>query len=276
MPSKIVIIGGSGLLGSHLKEFLSSEGYEIISLHHNKLPPVLPDNAIIINLAGAGIAKSFWTKSYKKKILDSRIKTSEKIVKALSPKTRLFISASGTGYYGDQGSEVVTESSPAGIGFLADVCQKWESANKTRLRHVIVRIAPVLTPKGGYLAPLKATFKICLGALLGSGEQWQSWIHHVDLSRAFLHIINTPYLSGPVILASPEPVRQKRFAEILAKVLHRWRFIRIPAFIIRLLPGRMGQELFLASCRAEPQKLTDSGFCFLYPSLKQALKSLCN
>ncbi len=276
MPSKIVIIGGSGLLGSHLKDFFSTEGYEIICFSHTDMPKALPDNAIVINLAGAGIANRFWTKSYRKKIIESRIKISKKIVNTLSPKTRLYISASGIGYYGDTGLKIVSESSPQGVGFLSEVCQKWEAANKTPLRHVIVRIAPVLTPEKGYLAPLKMLSSLGFAAILGSGKQWQCWIHHVDLSRAFLHIINTPYLSGPVILASPKPVRQKHFAEILCKILHRWLFLKIPSSILRLLPGRMGEELFLSSCRAEPQKLIDSGFFFLYPSLKKALQSLCN
>lgn len=276
MPSKIVIVGGSGLIGSLLKNYLSQEGYDVTTLSHNAIPALMPAYAVVINLAGAGIFRNFWTKRYKKEIIKSRIETTKRLVKALSPQTKLFISASGIGYYGDRGFEIVTETSKAGSSFLSEVSEKWEEASQglTSCRRVVARISPVLTPKSGFLGPLRIAFKLGLGAKIGSGEQWQSWIHYTDLARAFVHIIQTTSLKGPVIIASPEPVRQKRFAKQLAKILHRPLFLRIPSSLIRLLPGGMGQELFLHSVRPKPSKLIDSGFHFLYPHLGTALNDL--
>lgn len=276
MRSKIVIIGASGLLGHLLKDFLTKEGYEIISLHHDQIPPLLPEAEVVINLAGANIAGHFWTKAYKKEILESRVQLTEKITRALSPKTRIFIVASAIGYFGNRGSEILTESSSRGQGFLAEVVEKWEKASQkaSSCRRVITRIAPVLTPQGGFLRPLKLLFRWGLGARMGTGEQWQSWIHHTDLARAFLHIIQTSSLKETVILASPKPVRQKRFAKKLAKALHRPLWFKIPASLLRLLPGGMGEELFLTSQRCRPQKLIDSGFHFLYPQFSEAIRDL--
>lgn len=266
MPSRILVIGASGLIGQALVAHLKATPIKHTALDN------LPDADVVINLAGANIAAHLWTPSYKETIRQSRVETTRRLIKALPSSTKLFISASSIGYYGDQGDEILTERSAPGRGFLASVTKEWEEASASvSCRRVLLRIAPVLSPQGGLLAKMLPAFRLGLGARLGSGNQWLSWIALNDLVRIFDHVMQGS-IDGPLICASPAPIRQKDFAKTLAHHLHRPQWLMLPKTLLHLLPGGMGDELFLASTRCEPERLLKSGFSFLDASLEDALR----
>lgn len=271
MPCSVAVVGASGLLGTILCDTLREHEYKVTRVSHTNVTRI-PMTDVVINLAGCNIA-GLWTASYKEKIIQSRVETTKILVKNISPK--LYIGASAIGFYGDSGEALVTEDSPPGTNFLAKVVREWEEASESlSCRRVLARIAPVLTKKGGFLGKMVPLFRLGLGQTLGPGTQWQSWIHYLDLAKSFVHIIENRDIEGAVNITSPSPVPQKEFADQLAKALHRPRFLNVPAPLLRLLPGGMGEELFLASCRASPAVLLSSGFIFTFPDLESALKDL--
>lgn len=277
MPSSIrhmsiAIVAASGLLGRILSSYFENQGFKVFPVKHTAIDQIPPVD-IVINLAGVNIAGGLWTPSYKKKIWESRVETTKRLAQKISPE--LYIGASAIGFFGNSGETLVDESSPKGSGFLADLVNEWEKASQDlSCRKVFLRMAPILTKKGGFLGKMVPLYKWGLGALLGSGKAWQSWIHYLDFARAVHHIINVKTLSGPLILASPHPVRQKAFGKVLAHQLKRPFFFKIPSFAFHLLPGGMGKELFLSSCRAFPKALVDSGFVFRFPDIETALQDL--
>jgi uncharacterized protein (TIGR01777 family) len=271
MPCSVAVVGASGLLGTILCDFLREHEYKVIRVSHENVTRI-PRTDVVINLAGCSIT-GLWTQPYKEKILKSRVETTELLVKNISPQ--LYIGASAIGYYGDSGKVLVTEDSPPGTNFLASVVRAWEEASAPlSCRRVLARMAPVLTKKAGFLGKMAPLFRLGLGQTIGPGSQWQSWIHYLDLARSFVHIIENRDIEGPVNLSAPSPVTQKAFADTLAQVLHKPRFLNLPAPLVRLLPGGMGEELLLASCRASPKVLLSSGFTFMFPDLEPALKDL--
>lgn len=265
----VVIAGASGTIGSHLVPYLESIGLQVTK-YNRAHPQSLEGVDVVINLAGSPVVE--WKKA---KILKSRIETTKQLVEAMKVcknPPKLFISSSATGFYGNSGDQVVDERSPKGTGFLADVCAAWEdeAMRYKEGRVVLLRISMVLTKNAGALAKMLLPFKLCMGAVLGSGNQWMSWIVLEDLLRAIHFIIEHQHISGPVVAASPYPVTNREWSMALAKSLHRPLFFRAPAWLLRLLLGDFADELLLSSTRAHPTKLLDSGFHFHFAKVEDA------
>jgi hypothetical protein len=223
-----------------------------------------------------------WTEEKKKAIRESRIQGTRNLAAALAQseaRPRVLVCASAVGFYGNRGDEVLREESPAGQGFLPEVCREWEDASRIAaeagIRTVSIRIGLVLTAKGGALGNMLKPFKLGLGGRIGSGQQWWSWIHVDDIVGGIHHAIRTESLSGPVNLVAPNPVRNAEFTKVLASVLGRPAFFPVPEFALRLAFGSMtAEELFLVSQRVEPGKLRSSGYEFRFRELRAALENL--
>ncbi len=238
----------------------------------------VPESDWIINLAGASIF-SRWSDSYKKELVDSRIRTTKNLVIALSEGDRhqLFCSTSAVGYYGPRGDEVLTEDSPQDSYFLAKLAEDWEAealkAQALGVRVVITRFGIVLGKGGGALNQMAPMFRKFMGGILGSGEQWFSWIHQGDQARAFSFIQTHPEIQGPVNLTSPQPVRNRELTRMLGKVLNRPTLLPAPEFMMRLVLGEFADAL-LTGQRVVPKRLLDAGFKFKFPTIEEALKDL--
>ena len=233
----------------------------------------------VIHLAGESIIGR-WTAVKKEKIRESRIAGTSNLAQALANanvKPRVFISSSAIGYYGNRGDEILKEESPAGTGFLPEVCREWEvateAAAKAGIRTVQIRTGIVLSRAGGALAKMLTPFKLGLGGIVGSGLQWMSWIDVRDMVGAIQHIVKTDQLRGPVNLVAPTPVRNAEFTKTLASVLSRPAFFPMPAFVVKLVFGEMGETVLLGSQRVEPRQLVASGYPFQFRDLQGSLKA---
>ncbi|MCL6755778.1 MAG: TIGR01777 family oxidoreductase [Candidatus Rhabdochlamydia oedothoracis] len=293
VPLKILVSGANGFIGSQLTHFLRLAGHDVMRLVRHK-QEVSSDTVYwdpiegqfskqefegfdaVFHLAGAPIAHR-WTKKYRNKLFNSRCRDTWLLSQVLSrlyspPKT--VISASAIGFYGDC-KESVTELSPTGGGFLSSLCQQWEMALETieerGCRVVHARFGVVLGVKGGMLRQILPLYHLGLGGKIGSGNQYLSWIGIDDAMSALYHLLMTESLTKAVNLVAPNPVKQKEFSSILAAKLHRPRFFHLPSALISLVFGDMGKEMLLASTRAYPQKLLESGYSFRYPHLQEAL-----
>ena len=188
------------------------------------------------------------------------------------------VAASAIGYYGDRGDELLTEQSAGGEGFLAGVCREWESvtdaASAAGIRVVNLRIGMVLSPDGGALHEMLLPFRWGLGARIGSGRQWWSWIHRDDLVAAMAHILENRDLGGAVNTVSPNPVSNAEFTHTLAQILGRSRIFAVPGFAVRLAFGEFANQGLLGSARVFPARLSQAGFPFRYPALEMALRNL--
>jgi uncharacterized protein (TIGR01777 family) len=232
----------------------------------------------VVHLAGENIAQR-WTSSQKAKIRDSRIKGTQLLCETLarlSSPPKVLVSASAIGYYGDRGEQILTEDSPLGRGFLAEVCRGWEAATEPArqrgLRVVPLRFGVVLSPAGGALAKMLPPFRLGLGGMVGSGRQYMSWIALDDVVGAIQHAIVTDTLQGPTNAVAPQAVTNQEFTKTLGKALGRPTVFPLPAFAARLMFGEMADELLLASTRVQPAKLLGSGYRFRYPELEDALR----
>lgn len=270
---RILITGASGFIGQPLVSFLEAQGHTVIPCSRT-VPADLPAIDAVIHLAGEPLSLSRWTKSKQDKIFSSRTGFTSSLISQLKEPPKVFISASAVGFYGSQGEKILTEESPAGEGFLAEVCKAWEGASlplKARgVRLVHARFGLVIGPEGGVLKKLLLPYKLGLGGTLGSGEQWMSWVARDDLIRALDFLLREP-ISGPVNIVSPHPVRQKEFAAVIASLLHRPHFFRLPAPLLRLIFGVTADELLLSSIRVQPAKLLASKFAFQYADLRSAV-----
>ncbi len=235
----------------------------------------------IINLAGESLAQGRWTPSQKMSILQSRTNSANAIADAVEGarnKPGVVIQASGVGYYGSRGNETLTEDSPPGEGFLAEVCRKTEvvaaRVSRHNVRHVELRTGIVLGPEGGMLPRIMRPFRFFLGGRVGSGNQWVSWISLQDDMRAIRFLIENQSLQGPFNLTSPRPVTMKEFSRTLGQVLRRPAWTALPAFAARLAFGEMADELLLASQQAIPKRLQEAGFKFNDVDLKTALEAI--
>lgn len=235
---------------------------------------------VVFHLAGESIAGGRWTDARKKKILESRREGTRSLVDAMAAlerAPRAFVSASAVGYYGDRGDERLTEASPAGIGFLADVGSQWEReamrAESFGLRTVCIRTGLVMGDDGGMLAKLKPIFGLGLGATFGDGRHWMPWVHRDDVTRLYLHAAAQSDLHGPLNAVAPGIVQNRDFTRILARVLGRPSFLKIPTFVLRAGMGEM-TELVLGSQRVAPAATLASGFRFAHPELEPALREL--
>ncbi|HXF06211.1 MAG TPA: TIGR01777 family oxidoreductase [Blastocatellia bacterium] len=293
----ILVSGSSGFIGSALVAALRAGDHRVVRLVRPQSKadgPVVrwdPDTGTIdraglegieavIHLAGASIAER-WTPEHKTRIRESRVRGTRLLSEALAEQARppgVLICASATGYYGHRGDEWLTEESPPGTGFLADVCQQWEAAaepaRQRGIRVVNLRIGIVLGRQGGALARMLLPFRLGLGGTIGCGRQYWSWIALDDLVSAFLHALVTDSLSGPVNVVSPVPVTNREFTRTLGRVLARPTVFPLPAPVARFLLGEMADELLLASARVRPVRLLESGFQFRYPDLESALRHL--
>ena len=294
---KIAITGASGLIGRPLVLLLRQQGHDVVRLvrgdrpqlaadelpwdptQHRLDPHHLADVDAVIHLAGAGVADHRWTTAYKKQVLDSRVQGTTTVALALAAVAgppRVLLSASGIGCYGNTGDRLIDEKSPLGQGFLADVCRAWEGATRpaeqagVRVAHL--RTGIVLSAGGGALGKQLPIFKAGLGAPLGNGRQWLSWISLHDELAAISHLL-TAEVHGPVNLVAPAPVTNREFTKALGKALRRPTLpVPIPGFVLRAAVGEFVGEL-LGGQRLVPKALQDSGFAFTHATLESALRA---
>jgi hypothetical protein len=233
-----------------------------------------------VHLAGESIAQR-WTPERKAKILKSRARGTRLLSESFARLTQppcVFLCASAIGYYGDRGEEVLTEDSPSGVGFLAEVCRGWEAACAAAvqkgIRVVNLRMGIVLSAAGGVLPRMLLPFRMGLGGRIGSGRQYMSWIALDELVGVIIHALTCDILAGPVNAVAPHPVTNLEFTRTLGRVLRRPTVLSVPAFAARLALGEMADSLLLASARVEPARLAASGYAFRYPELEGALRHL--
>ena len=230
-----------------------------------------------VNLTGATIFKR-WTANYKKMIYSSRILTTRHVVAALPEGRKVTLcSASGGGYYGNRGDDILKEDEGVGRDFLAGVSLDWEKeaqrATAKGVRVAVMRFGVVLGKNGGALAKMIPAFKLFVGGSMGSGNQWFPWIYLEDLMAAILFILEHQDVSGPLNFCAPNPVRYRELAKTLGEALGRPSFMPAPAFMIRLAMGEFG-DVFLASQRTIPDRLLQHGFSFQYPDIKSAIQDV--
>nr|BFE65957.1 TIGR01777 family oxidoreductase [Dactylosporangium thailandense] len=289
---QILIAGASGFLGQRLIPHLREAGHQVTPLVRRPPRPgevrwdptagVLDGTVVaaadaVINLAGAGVGDKRWTAQYKKTIVDSRVDTTRTLARAIAaaPKRpKVLLNSSAVGFYGDTGDRVVDESSPAGEGFLADVCKVWEAATRPAedagTRVALLRTGFPLDPAGGLLKPLYLQFKLFAGGRMGDGRQYLPWISVPDWLAAVVFVLERE-LSGPVNLTGPEPVTNAEFSETLARVMHRPNLLPVPGFALKVAVGEFGGEA-LASQRVLPAVLMREGFPFAHRTVEEALQ----
>jgi uncharacterized protein (TIGR01777 family) len=295
MISRILVSGVSGPIGAALLPSLKTRGYEVTRLvrgpatGENQISwdpakAIFPDAAsgfdAVVHLAGESIVGR-WTDEKKRKIRNSRVAGTAALAEALAQaKTRpqVFVCSSAIGYYGDRGDEVLNEESAPGTGFLPDVCGEWEAATKAAadagIRTVQMRTGVALSPKGGALGKMLTPFKMGVGGKIGSGRQWMSWIDVQDMVGAIHHILKSDLLQGPVNMVAPKPVTNAEFTKTLAGVLSRPAIFPMPAFVVKLVFGEMGETVLLGSQRVEPTQLVGSGYPFRFSDLRASLENI--
>lgn len=290
---KLLLTGGSGLIGQAVTSFFTEQGHTVLSLKRGLSQPPCwqPEHGVIdlgghqfdvvIHLAGENIAAGRWTEKKKARILSSRVDGTRCLANFFSqPENRpkLLICSSAVGIYGDRGDESLTEGSTFGTGFLAQVCQQWESslasAIEAGIRVVNIRLGMVLSAQGGALTKILPPFKMGLGGVFGDGEQYMSWITLTDVVLALEHVITHEDLSGPVNFCSPQPVTNRQFTQTLGQLLHRPTLLPVPRWVARIALGEMAPALLLASSRVMPTKLIQSGYLFKNTTLVSALKGM--
>jgi len=306
---KLVVAGGSGFLGSPLCESWAEEGHDVRMLtralapgesRHDSgtgVPGVTrvgwrPDGTAgqttaaidgahaVINLAGESVADGRWTPARKQALRDSRIlstRTLAAAIKASPNPPRTFISGSAIGYYGAHDSAPVTEASPPGSNFLAQLCVDWEAeaqrgAGRT-VRVVLLRMGIVLERGGGALPKIMLPFRFFAGGSMGSGRQFVSWIHRIDWIEMVRWLVETPEIAGPVNATAPHPVTNTEFAHALGRALHRPAFVPAPAFALRIFLGEMAESIVTGQ-RVIPSRALAAGFHFRYPEIDIAFRGM--
>ncbi len=296
---QILITGGSGFVGSNLTKFLLDRGHQVIAIGRSEpqhrferanyqfvaadttrdgpWQKALSDVDAVVNLAGATIFRR-WTGNYKKQIYDSRILTTRNVVEALPSGTSITLcSASGAGYYGSRGDDILKEDDRAGSDFLAGVSKDWEKeaqrAGPKGARVAVMRFGVILGKSGGAMSKLMPAFKMFVGGPLGDGNQWFPWMHLDDLMAATVFVLEHPEVSGALNFCAPNPIRNRELAQTLGEVLSRPSFMPAPAFLIRLAMGEFA-DVFLGSQRTVPGKLLNHGFSFQYPEIRGAIQAI--
>ncbi|MCP9492987.1 MAG: TIGR01777 family oxidoreductase [Pyrinomonadaceae bacterium MAG19_C2-C3] len=298
---KIIVTGSTGLIGSTLVPTLIAAGHTVTRfVRASSLTEADGTRAVVwnprtnqiekseiethdavIHLAGESVAEGRWTEDKKRRILESRVESTRLLASAIAEATtrpRVYISASATGFYGNErADEVLTEQSAKGTDFLAHVVEQWEASAQPVIaacvRCVFLRFGIVLSEKGGALLKLLTPFKLGAGGKIGSGEQYMSWVAMDDAIAVIMRALEDESLSGAVNVVAPYPVTNAEFTETLARVLHRPAVFTVPAFALRLAFGEMADAALLKGQRVIPEKLETSGFKFKYPKLETALRS---
>ena len=296
---KFLITGGLGFVGANLSDYLLDKGHAVIAVGRaatqNRITSdryqyisadttrpgdwqkALSDVDAVVNLVGKSIFKR-WSKSYKEQIYDSRILTTRNVVDALPANQSVVLcNASGAGYYGNRGDDLLKEDENPGNDFLASVTVDWEGEAlkgiAKGIRATPMRFGVILGKGGGALAKMIPAFKSFVGGPIGSGNQWFPWMHLTDLMAAILFVCEHPQLKGPLNFCAPNPVTNRELAKTLGQVLGRPAIMPAPAFMVRTVLGEFGNVL-LDSQRAIPAKLLSHGFEFQYPDIKSAIEEV--
>ncbi len=297
----IVLAGGTGFIGKSLVDELVRRNHRIVLLtrrasaqkKNSSVTPVEWDGKTqgkwtafvdgsdaVINLCGESVAAKRWDPEQKKRILSSRVDPAKALAESIlsaKKKPAVYIQASGSGYYGDRGPEILTETAGPGNDFLAETCVQWEGAaagklpNETRI--VFARFGAVLEKDGGAIRKMLPPFRFFLGGPLGSGNQWMPWIHRDDAVGILIYALTAENLRGPVNGTAPETVTMKKFAQTMGECLKRPSWMPVPSGALKILMGEAA-ELLLNSQRAIPAALMRSGYQFRYPHLKDALSAI--
>ncbi|MEQ9299275.1 MAG: TIGR01777 family oxidoreductase [Cyclobacteriaceae bacterium] len=301
MANKILITGGTGLVGARLKELWLAQNKDVALLSRSQTDlskgrynwdikaQTIDQRALeelqgVVHLAGAGVADGRWTDARKKAILDSRIQSTNLLydqLKGLKQRPKVFVSASAIGIYGyDTGDTLMTEESPAGDDFLADVVKQWEAAvdriKELGIRVVKLRIGIVLAEDGGALPKMVQPIRLWAGAPLGSGQQYMSWIHIDDLCQMMLWSLAQDKVEGTYNAVGPNPATNAELTKSAAQVLSKPLFLpNVPGFVIKLMFGEMG-NIVLGGNNVSNQKMATSGFKYQFEELESALKDLLN
>ena len=294
---RIVIAGASGLIGTHLSRAFQDAGHDVVRLvRRTPAGPgevewdpaagrldaaALEGTGAVVNLSGAGIGDRPWTRKRVAALFDSRIGPTRTLTDAMhrmeSPPP-VFLSQSGSGYYGDAGNTVLRETSPPGTGTLARICRQWEAAAAAApegVRVVTPRTGVVLSRSGGALGRLLPLLRAGVGGPLGDGRQYWPWVTLPDVSAAFLFLLDSP-VRGPVNLCAPGQADVQTLVSALGRALHRPAALRVPAPVLRLFMGDLAQELLLASQRMEPAVLAAQGFRWEHPDVDSAAEWVAN
>lgn len=292
----ILLTGGTGFIGRKLCHSLLKKGHEltVLSRRPEKVPYLCGEQVqtindleklsaiehfeVIINLAGEGIADARWSNKRKQTLLDSRIKITEQLntfINKAKQKPSVLISGSAVGYYGNQGSKILTENSKAiNDGFAHQLCEQWEATAKKAenlgVRVCILRTGLVIGNDGGFLQKMLPAFKLGLGGKIGNGQQWMPWIHRTDLIQIIEKMMDSANMHGPYNASAPNPVTNQEFTCCLAKKLHRPAILPVPAPVLKLSMGEMA-DLLLGGQRVIPSRLQEINFQFQFNTLDEAL-----
>lgn len=297
IPSRILVSGASGLIGSFLLPALRGGGGEVFRLVRPPAASAIdaiswdPDRDCldsrdlegfdtVIHLCGVNLADRRWSAGFKAALHASRVHSTRLLCERLSTTRkppRQILCASAVGYYGNRGEEPLNEQSAAGSGFLADLCREWEvaaePARQAGIRVQHLRLGVVLSRRGGMLGRLLPFFRNGLGLVIGSGRQYLSWISMRDLIRAVLFLLRAEMPSGAVNVVAPQPATNREFTITLARLLRRPVLLKAPTFAISILLGEMGREMLLAGQRAYPERLLAAGFQYECPNVADALRA---
>jgi uncharacterized protein (TIGR01777 family) len=298
-PMRVLVAGASGLVGRALDALLTTQGHSVVRLVRRPVAPGetgvvtwnpaageldtanLGEVDAVVNLSGENVGAGRWTAARREAILRSRIDTTKTLVAAVSKfgrKPEVFVNASAVGFYGERGEDEVTEASEVGQGFLPEVCLVWEThaegAARAGIRTAWLRFGVVLTPAGGALAKLLPVFRAGFGGRVGNGKQWMSWVSIDDGVGAIYHALVEGRCAGPINVVAPQIVTNAEFSAELGRVLHRPAVVPVPAVVLRLIFGEMADATLLASTRALPERLVETGYAFRQPKLEGALRSV--
>jgi len=296
---KVLVCGGTGFIGQRLSHYLLNQGCEVVVLARHKPASVFPGMQFyeadllkpelfkhewfegvdaVVNLSGRNIF-TLWSEENKKVIWDSRVTASKNLVSFISElqyKPNVFVSASAVGYYGDKGEAELNEEGKLGRGFLAELCGEWErearESEKSGMRSVQVRTAPVLAKGGGLMEQILKSFRFGFTFVFGSGNQWFSWVHRDDLIRIYHMAVTDKKLSGPVNACYPHPVRFREFLNHI-RALKKAFVIPFPVSLLRIFL-RETADVVLFSQKMVPSKLLRNNFQFSYSDLRDALKEI--
>lgn len=298
---RVIITGGTGLIGSALAKSLLADGHEAIVLSRNpgsaKIATgvrienwtgksgdgwsnLITSDTAIVNLAGAGIGDKRWSEDRKKLILESRVNAGAAVMDAIqkaAEKPRVVIQSSAVGYYGTPGNQLLTEDSPAGEDFQADVCKQWEDSTKAvesmGVRRAVIRSGVVLSMDGGAFPRMLLPYKLMVGGPIGNGKHWFPWIHIDDEIKAIRFLIENDGAKGVFNVMAPNPLTNGDFTHEVGKAMNRPAVIPVPKLALQMIFGEMA-VILVEGQHAIPKRLQEHDFEFTYPTIEPALKDL--